>query len=99
MKCDSRVSLLAYTFASPCLACEPRVRVTTYKVVKLFHTMAIVSLNMGSLTLEVNIIKNKLVMGGERKAMLHEELDKERDFQKRYKRNVEIWKQNRIEVE
>ncbi len=54
---------------------------------------------MGSLTLEVNIIKNKLVMGGERKAMLHEELDKERDFQKRYKRNVEIWKQNRIEVE
>jgi len=29
MKCDSRVSLLAYTFASPCLGCEPKARVAT----------------------------------------------------------------------
>jgi hypothetical protein len=31
------------------------------KAVKLFKTMAIISLNMGNLTLEVNILKNKLV--------------------------------------
>jgi hypothetical protein len=31
------------------------------KATKLFHTMAIISLNMGNLTLEVNILKNKLV--------------------------------------
>jgi len=27
MKCDSQASLLARTFASPCLGCEPKVRV------------------------------------------------------------------------
>jgi hypothetical protein len=27
MKCDSRASLLGYTFASPCFGCEPKVRV------------------------------------------------------------------------
>ncbi len=32
------------------------------------------SLNMGNLTMEVNTLKNKLVMG-EKKAMLQEELD------------------------
>jgi hypothetical protein len=32
--------------------------------------MAIVSLNMGNLTLEVNILKNNLVMGEKEKAML-----------------------------
>jgi hypothetical protein len=33
------------------------------KVVGLFQTMAIVHLNMGNLILEVDILKNKLVMG------------------------------------
>jgi hypothetical protein len=42
--------------------------------------MAIVSLNMGNLILEVNILKNRLVVGEKDKAMLSEELDKERDI-------------------
>ncbi len=46
----------------------------------LFQTMAIVSLNMGNLILEVNILKKKLVIGEKDKAMLQEELDKERNF-------------------
>jgi len=50
------------------------------KVVELFQTMAIVSLNMGNLTLELNTLKNRLVMGEKEKEVLHEELDKERDF-------------------
>jgi hypothetical protein len=33
------------------------------KTTELFQTMAIVSLNMGTLTLGVNILKNRLVMG------------------------------------
>ncbi len=33
------------------------------------------------------------------KVVLHEELDKEREFQKGYKNNVEIWKKNKVEVE
>jgi hypothetical protein len=57
---------------------------------KLFQTMAIVSLNMGNLTMEVNTFKNKLVMKEKEKAMLREGLDKERNFQKGYKHNVEI---------
>jgi hypothetical protein len=48
--------------------------------------MAIMSLNMGNFILEVNILKNILVMGEKEKekekVMLHEELDKYRDFQK-----------------
>jgi hypothetical protein len=40
------------------------------KVVELFQTMAIVSMNMGNLTLEVNILKNKLVTGEKEKVML-----------------------------
>ncbi len=40
------------------------------KVVKLFQTMAIVSLNMGNLTLEVNILENRLAIGEKEKAML-----------------------------
>jgi hypothetical protein len=32
MKCDSRASLLAHTFASPCFGHEPEVRVATFKV-------------------------------------------------------------------
>jgi len=38
------------------------------------------SLNMGNLTIEVNTLKNRLVMGEKDKTMLQEELDKERDF-------------------
>jgi hypothetical protein len=52
------------------------------KVAKLFQTMAIVSLNMGNLILEVNTLKNKLVMGEKENEMLQEELDKEKEFQK-----------------
>jgi len=58
--------------------------------IKFFQTMVIVSLNMGNLILEVNTLKNKLVMWEKEKAMLQEELHKERDFQKGYKHNVEI---------
>jgi len=65
------------------------------KVVDLLQTMAIVSLNMGNLTLELNIIKNKLVVGEKEKAMLQEELNKERNIQKGYKHNVEIWRKRR----
>jgi bacterioferritin (cytochrome b1) len=60
--------------------------------------MVIVSLNMGNLTLEVNALKNRLAMGAKEKAMLQEELNKERDFLKGYKHNVEIWRKNRVEA-
>ncbi len=60
------------------------------KVAKLFQTMAIMNLNMGNLTLEVNSLKNILVTREKEKAILQEELDKERDFQKGYKHNVKI---------
>jgi len=50
------------------------------KVAKLFQTMAIVSLNMGNLILEVNTLKNKFLMGEKEKAVLQEELNKEREF-------------------
>jgi len=48
------------------------------KATKLFQTMAIVSLNMGNLTLEVNVLKNRLTLGEKKKGVLQEELDKER---------------------
>jgi len=35
MKCDSQASLLAHTFASPCLGREPKGRVTTHE--RLWH--------------------------------------------------------------
>jgi bacterioferritin (cytochrome b1) len=38
----------------------------------------------------MNTLKNRLAIGEKEKAMLQEELDKERDFQKGYKHNVEI---------
>ncbi len=44
-------------------------------------------------------MKNKLAIGEKEKSMLQEELDKERDFQKVYKHNVEIWSNNRVKVE
>ncbi len=40
------------------------------KVIELFQTMAFVSLNMGNLTLEVNSLKNRLVIGEKEKAVL-----------------------------
>ncbi len=48
------------------------------KAIELFQTMAIVNLNMGNLTLKVNALNNKLVIG--EKAVLWEELDKEKDI-------------------
>jgi bacterioferritin (cytochrome b1) len=69
------------------------------KATKLFQTMAIVSLNMGNLILEVNTLKNILVTGEKEKEMLHEELNKERNIQQGYKYNVENWKKSRVDVE
>jgi hypothetical protein len=43
--------------------------------------MAIVSLNMGNLNLEVTSLKNILATKEKKKAALHEELEKEMDFQ------------------
>ncbi len=40
------------------------------KATKLFQTMAIVSMNMGNLILEVNILKNKLFIGEKEKVLL-----------------------------
>jgi hypothetical protein len=60
------------------------------KAIRLFQTMPIMSLNMGNLTLGVNTLQNGLVAGEKEKAMLQEELDKEKDFQKKYEHNVEI---------
>jgi hypothetical protein len=51
-----------------------------HKIVELFQTMAIVSLNMEILNLEVNSLKNRLAIREKEKAILWEELDKERDF-------------------
>jgi hypothetical protein len=63
------------------------------RTTELFQTMAIVSLNMGNLTLEVNTLENRLVTKEEEeKALLQEELDKEKKFQNGYKHNVEIWR-------
>jgi hypothetical protein len=53
---------------------------------------------MGNLTLEVNTLENKLVMKAKEKAMLQEELDKDEDFLKGYKHNVEMWRKNKVEV-
>ncbi len=40
------------------------------KTIELFKTMAIVSLNMGNLTMEINILKNGLAIGEKEKATL-----------------------------
>ncbi len=71
----------------------------TNKATRLFQTTAIVSLNMGNLTLGINTMKNRLVMGEKEKAVSQEELAKERDFQNWYEHNVEIWMKNRAKVE
>jgi hypothetical protein len=47
---------------------------------ELFQTTAIMTLNMGNLTLEVNTLKNRLATREKDKTMLTEELDKERNF-------------------
>jgi uncharacterized membrane protein len=60
------------------------------KVAELFQTMTIVNLNMGNLIIEVNTLKKNLVMGEKEKAVLHEELDKKKKFQKGHKHNVKI---------
>jgi hypothetical protein len=59
------------------------------KAVELFQTMAIMTLNMGNLTLEVNTLKNRLATREKDKTMLTQELD-ERNFSKGNKHNVEI---------
>ncbi len=69
------------------------------KAIELFQTMAIMNINTRNLTLEVNNIKKILFMGEKEKVMLQEEMDKEKDFQKGYKQNVEIWRKNRVEAE
>jgi hypothetical protein len=38
MKCDSRASFWAHTFASPCLGREPKAKVATFFVI-ILHTM------------------------------------------------------------
>jgi hypothetical protein len=70
-----------------------------YLTVELFQTMAIVSLNMGNLTLEIDTLKNILAIGEKEKVVLQEELDKEKYFQKGYKNNLEIWRKNKVEAE
>jgi len=42
--------------------------------------MVIVNLNMGNLTMEVNIINNILVVGEKEKVVLQEKIDKEKDL-------------------
>ncbi len=71
----------------------------TQKVAELFQTMAIVNLNMGNLNMEVSNQKKKLAIGEKEKAILQEELNQEKDFQKGYNHNVEIQRNNRAKVE
>ncbi len=50
------------------------------KANKVVKTMAIVSLNIRKLTLEVNILKHILAVREKGKVMLQEELDNKRDI-------------------
>ncbi len=43
-------------------------------------------------------MKNKLAIGEKEKAIQHEELDREREFWKGYKHNVEIWRRHRVKA-
>jgi hypothetical protein len=54
--------------------------IQTLNTTELLQIMAIVSLNMGNLNLEVSSLKNKLARGEREEAILQEELDKEREF-------------------
>jgi nucleosome binding factor SPN SPT16 subunit len=65
------------------------------KTSELFQTISIENMNMGNLTLEVNNLKNRSTTKEKEKAILHEELEKEKIFEKGYKHNVEIWRKNR----
>jgi hypothetical protein len=60
------------------------------KAVELFQTTAIVSL-------EVSSLRNRLAIDEKEKVVLQVELDKERDFQKEHKHNIEIWRKNMIQ--
>jgi hypothetical protein len=60
--------------------------------------MAIVSLKMGNLTLEVNNVKKKLATREKEKVMLQEELDKEINIQQGCKHNVEICRKSMVEA-
>ncbi len=64
------------------------------KAVELFQTMAIVSLNIGNLNLEVSSLKNILAIEKKEKVVLQVELNKERDFQRKYKHNIKIQRKN-----
>jgi len=46
----------------------------------------------------MNTLNNRLAMGEKEKAVLQEELDKERYFYKGYKHNVEIWRKNKAKA-
>ncbi len=70
-----------------------------YKIAKLFQTMAIVSLNMRNLNLELSSLKNRLAIEKKEKVVSQVELNKERDFQREYKHNINIQRKNRIENE
>ncbi len=69
------------------------------KTSELFQTISIENMNMGNLTLEVNNLKNRSTTKEKEKAILHEELEKEKIFEKGYKHNVEIWRKNRAQAE
>ncbi len=49
--------------------------------------------------MEVNNLKNILAIREKEKAILQEELDKEKEFQKGYKHTLEIQRNNRAKVE
>ncbi len=48
--------------------------------------------------MDVNTLKNILVMGEKEKVMLQEELDNEREFKNKYEHNVEIQRKNMVEA-
>jgi hypothetical protein len=52
--------------------------------------MTIVRMNMGNLNLEVISLKKKLTTEEKEKVVLQLKLNKERDFKKEYKHNIEI---------
>jgi predicted secreted protein len=54
--------------------------------------MAIVNLNKGNLNMEVNNMKNTLATKEKENATLLKELEKERNFYKKYKHNIEIYR-------
>ncbi len=69
------------------------------KATELFQTMTIVRMNMGNLNLEVISLKKKLTTEEKEKVVLQLKLNKERDFKKEYKHNIEIQKKNKTKNE